>query len=77
MTDLFKLALRNVFRQRGRSAATLSAIVFGVMALILSGGFVKDTIDGLAEAVIYGQSGHLQVSRQGIGKWAAATLPPI
>lgn len=65
MTDLFKLALRNVFRQRGRSAATLSAIVFGVMALILSGGFVKDTIDGLAEAVIYGQSGHLQISRQG------------
>lgn len=65
MVDLFKLALRNVFRQKGRSAATLLAIVFGVVALILSGGFVKDTIDGLAEAVIYGQSGHVQVSRQG------------
>lgn len=65
MADLLKLALRNVFRQKGRSAATLSAIVFGVVALILSGGFVKDTIDGLAEAVIYGQSGHLQVSRDG------------
>lgn len=64
MADLFKLALRNVFRQKGRSAATLLAIVFGVVALILSGGFVKDTIDGLAEAVIYGQSGHLQISRQ-------------
>lgn len=65
MVSLFKLALRNVLRQKGRSAATLSAIVFGVVALILSGGFVKDTIDGLAEAVIYGQSGHLQVSSQG------------
>ena len=39
---LFKLALRNIFRQRIRSVVTLVAIVFGVTGLILSGGFVKD-----------------------------------
>ena len=39
---LHKLALRNVFRQRVRSAITLAAIVFGVTGLILSGGFVQD-----------------------------------
>ncbi len=65
MNELLKLAARNVFRQRGRSAATLMAIAFGVVALILSGGFIKDTIDELGEAVIYAQTGHIQVSREG------------
>lgn len=65
MSELLRLAMRNVFRQKGRSSATLLAIAFGVIALMLSGGFIKDTIDGLAEAVIYAQSGHIQVSRDG------------
>lgn len=65
MSELLRLAIRNVFRQRGRSAATLLAITFGVIALMLSGGFFKDTIDELGEAVIYAQSGHIQVSREG------------
>lgn len=65
MPELFTLALRNVFRQRGRSAMTVLAITLGVIALVLSGGFIKDTIDELADSMIYSQSGHLQVSRAG------------
>ncbi|NUQ01866.1 MAG: ABC transporter permease, partial [Armatimonadetes bacterium] len=49
---LFKLALRNIFRQRIRSVVTLVAIVFGVTGLILSGGFVKDIFVQLGEAII-------------------------
>lgn len=58
-------AIRNVFRQRARSAATLAAISLGVMGLILAGGFVQDIFIQLGEAIIHSQSGHLQVSRQG------------
>ncbi|MCQ1549067.1 MAG: ABC transporter permease [Candidatus Accumulibacter phosphatis] len=62
---MFKLALRNVFRQKVRTGMTLAAIVFGVIGLILSGGFVHDVFIQLGEAVIHSQSGHLQVTRAG------------
>ena len=58
-------ALRNVFRQRVRSAATLAAISLGVAGLILASGFVQDIFIQLGEAIIHSQSGHLQVARQG------------
>ncbi len=63
--DTTRMALRNVWRQRGRSLMTLFAIAFGVTALILAGGFVKDTVDELGESMIHSQSGHIQVSRAG------------
>lgn len=58
-------ALRNVFRQRVRSAGTLAAISLGVAGLILAGGFVQDIFIQLGEAVIHSQSGHIQISRLG------------
>lgn len=62
---LYKLALRNIFRQRVRSAITLAAIVFGVVGLILSGGFVQDIFVQLGEAIIQSETGHAQVFREG------------
>lgn len=59
------LALRNIFRQRARSAATLLAIGVGVAGLVLAGGFVQDIFIQLGEAIIHAQTGHLQVTRQG------------
>ena len=61
----FSLALRNVFRQRMRSAGTLAAISLGVAGLILAAGFVQDIFIQLGEAVIHSQSGHIQIARQG------------
>lgn len=61
----FALALRNVFRQRARSMATLAAIAIGVAGLILAGGFVQDIFIQLGEAIIHSQTGHLQLTRQG------------
>jgi putative ABC transport system permease protein len=58
-------ALRNVFRQRVRSAGTLAAIALGVAGLILAGGFVQDIFYQLGEAVIHSQSGHIQIARKG------------
>lgn len=65
LPDGWTFVLRNIFRQRLRSAATLAAITLGVAGLILAGGFVQDIFVQLGEALIHSQTGHLQISRQG------------
>ena len=62
---MWKLALRNVFRHKLRTAMTLTVIVIGTVGLNLSGGFVHDIYRQLAELLIHSQSGHLQIARQG------------
>lgn len=62
---MFSLALRNVFRHRLRTLLTLAAIVSGVMAIVISGGFIEDTFVQLRESTIHSRVGHLQVFRQG------------
>lgn len=62
---MLTLALRNIFRHTLRTGMTLAAIVFGVVGLILSGGFVQDLYHQLGEALIHSQSGHLQVAVAG------------
>jgi putative ABC transport system permease protein len=59
-----RLACRNILRHGGRTATTIAAITFGVAALVLSEGFVKDIFVQLAEAVVHSQTGHIQVARQ-------------
>jgi len=60
-----RLALRNVLRQRLRTALTLAAIALGVASLILSGGYVEDLLIQLREATIHSRLGHLQIYRAG------------
>lgn len=62
---MLKLALRNVWRQKARTAITLAAIICGVASLILAGGFIQDIFVQLGEAIIHSQTGHLQVFRKG------------
>src|SRR5512138_3068496 len=62
---MFKLAFRNIFRNRSRTALTLTAIVTGVAAVILSGGFVQNIFIQLQESTIHSRIGHLQIYRQG------------
>lgn len=57
--------LRNIFRQRARTFATLTSIALGVAGLIIVGGFVQDIFIQLGEAIIHGQTGHIQITRQG------------
>jgi putative ABC transport system permease protein len=66
---MWKLAFRNVFRQKFRTVLTLAAISFGVVGLILSGGFVEDIFVQLREATIHSRLGHLQVSRAGYSRF--------
>lgn len=62
---LIKLALRNLFRNRRRSAITLAVIVFGAVGLILFGGYKAMTFRGLRESTVRGRLGHLQLFGKG------------
>jgi putative ABC transport system permease protein len=62
---MFKLAFRNIFRNRLRTGLTLAAIVSGVVAIIISGGFIEDVFVQLREATIHSRTGHIQIFRHG------------
>ena len=62
-------ALRNLIRQRSRTATSLAAVMIGVACMILVGGFVKDIFIQLGEATIHSQTGHIELAKRGF--WAA------
>ncbi|MEM5438958.1 ABC transporter permease [Paraburkholderia diazotrophica] len=64
MKQALTLALRNLQRNRRRSVTTLLAIVVGVCAILLFGGFSKDITLGMQTDIVR-HSGHLQVQRRG------------
>jgi putative ABC transport system permease protein len=59
------LALRNVVRQRTRTALTLMAIAVGVASLVLIGGYIEDILVQLRETTIHSRLGHIQIYRTG------------
>lgn len=59
------LPLRNLARQRRRTVLAVSAIAFGVVALLLAGGFIQWIFWAMRESVIGSQLGHIQVMRPG------------
>jgi putative ABC transport system permease protein len=65
MTLFLRLALRNIFRNRTRTAVALLAIAFGCAALIVNGGVIFNIFKELREDAIRGRHGHLQIYRRG------------
>jgi putative ABC transport system permease protein len=59
-----KLAFKNIFRNKVRSAITLAAISFGCISLIIMGGFMEDTFTQMRESYIRSFLGHMQVYKQ-------------
>ena len=62
---MMQLALRNLFRHRKRTAIALATIGFGVIALLLAGGFIDWIFWGMRENTIKSRLGHIQVTRPG------------
>jgi putative ABC transport system permease protein len=62
---MISLALRNIIRQKAHTAMTLTAIVFGVVGLVLAGGWVNDIFFQLGEMLIHSHSGHAQLYKSG------------
>jgi putative ABC transport system permease protein len=58
--NVWRLALRNVTRNRRRSLLTGGVVVFGFAAFALAGGFMAQSLTGLREGTIRSGMGHLQ-----------------
>jgi putative ABC transport system permease protein len=60
-----RLALRNIFRNKRRTAITFLAIISGSIAIIVFGGYVEFSYWGLREMVINTQLAHIQIYKKG------------
>lgn len=72
MLPLFRVSLRNVVRQRGRTLSALTAIGFGVVAVLIAGGFIGWVLSEMRELSIRTWYGHLQVAREGFWERGAS-----
>lgn len=62
--NTFSLALRNLLRNRRRSLTTLLAMVVGLVAILLFGGYRSNIMYGMETGFVQ-FNGHLQVQRKG------------
>ena len=62
--NLWMLARRNLLRNRRRSLATLLAMVVGLTAILLFGGYRSNILYGMETGFVQ-YSGHLQIQRRG------------
>ncbi|HVK53730.1 MAG TPA: FtsX-like permease family protein [Burkholderiales bacterium] len=59
------LSLRNLTRQRMRTAIAFAAISFSVVALVLAGGFFEWLLWHVRESTIESRLGHIQIVKKG------------
>lgn len=59
------LAARNVLRQRRRSGVAIAAVCFGIVALLLAGGFIEFIFFAMREDTIHSHLGHVRMARPG------------
>ncbi len=70
---LARLALRNVGRNRRRSALTAGVVALGFAALTLAAGFMAQSFEALREGTIRGGIGHLQLAPPAVFAAGGAT----
>jgi putative ABC transport system permease protein len=63
--NIWRLAFRNIFRNKRRTAITFLSIIAASAAIIVFGGFIAFSFEGLRESTIRTQLGHLQIAKQG------------
>ncbi|NGP86990.1 ABC transporter permease [Fodinibius halophilus] len=61
MFKFFRLAVKNVFRNKWRTAFTISTVSIGFVAIIVAAGYMDYVFEGLRESFIRGGTGHIQV----------------
>lgn len=61
MGFLFRLASRNLFRSKLRTAVSIAAIAFGVMIVVFARGLVVGMTESIYSDHIYYNSGHIKI----------------
>ena len=67
----FRIAFRNVGRNRRRTALTMASVVFGTIALVTSDGLIEGIFANLREYVIHSRLGHIQITKPGYRDFAS------
>ena len=67
----FRIAFRNVGRNRRRTALTMASVVFGTLALVISDGLIEGIFTQLREYVIHSRLGHIQITKPGYRDFAS------
>lgn len=62
--NLFKLAWRNIWRNKRRTFLTLTAIVVGVFSIIFAKSYIGGILGGASNAIIKTQSGHIRIAHE-------------
>ncbi len=65
MSTLLRVALRNVFRNKGRSTFSIVAILFGLTVLVFLQGFTNGFLKSVVEDAVLAKVGAVQVHRHG------------
>jgi len=71
---IFRIAARNVLRNRRRSVITFSAVFLALGIMVSIRGFLNGLQATLRESVVLGQTGALQVHKAGFLKSVSASL---
>jgi len=62
-------ALRNIYKNRRRSLATILAVAIGFCSISLFHGYTQETYNGVAQSIIHGQGlGHLTIFKRGFSQ---------
>ena len=61
----FRLATRNLTRNKQRTLVAMFTVAFGIVAFLLAGGFIAWIFEQMREDTIHSQLGHLQIVRPG------------
>lgn len=63
--NAFSLAARNLLRNKRRTMITMLSIIVASTAIIVFGGFIRFSFEGLRESTIRTQLGHFQIAKRG------------
>lgn len=74
MGSLLRIALRNVLRNRRRSLITFFAVFLALAVMVAIRGFLNGLQGSFREAIIYGQTGALQIRHKGALKQVTPSL---
>ena len=59
----FRLATRNLLRNKQRTLVATTTVAFGIIAFLLAGGFIAWIFEQMREGTIHSQLGHVQIVR--------------
>ena len=69
---LFKLAHRNIWRNKRRTLITISSIAFAVLFAVAMQSFQKGTWDNMLQSVVESQTGYIQIVQKDY--WESPTI---